>query len=990
MRSCAHCERGSRPSADSRARVARTMRLHRRPRLTPGIRALLRVAVAPLLLGVLVTLTIARNAVAQEDAAAPHLAAARAAAKRRDWPTALAQFSAAEALEESLDALQGIADAHYHLAHDGEAYDAYEQVLHALSQSGVNRKKRAATGRATADRLRELAGRTGTIAVAVGDPGASVYVDDRALGTSPLSTVVHAGVGSHRVHAEGPSGTRAEQQVEVAAGSSSVVELHLVKPQTNLGAAAGGTPPAPAASGQPGGTGGPGPPAGGTAAPPRVSRDAWDVPHGSVYYRAFRAKTPPRIDGVLDDSVWKDAPRDSHFLSTMSKPYGQPTTEPTTVQVAYDDEYLYVAATMQYSSVRPRDDSFPTDELAAIARAESFGVLVDPLHDHTNALAFFTTRVGARADAEATQSGEQTNEDWRGIWDVEVQRSRDWWTAEFRIPWGTLRLPRHEEPFTVGIQFRRTDPTISEEALWSLEPRASSGDIDTNYFGHLENLEHVRPGLRLYIQPYVAVAYDQQAGTLRSRLSDFAGTQSNLRTYAGLYARYTPPGPLRVEVTANPDFSAVPPDQAVANFDRFELQYPEVRPFFAEDNPRFFFGVPGAAQLFYSRRIGLTTDPQTGATSIVPIVYGGKVVVRTSGAEVAAMNVGLSTPDPKVTLADNVSVLRFSQSFAGGSQVGTILLGRQGPAGTYGAGGVDGRVALYDRHLILSGFYARTATEGQTPSGMGQAQLGWTSEDFYANASYMDIGSAFDAQLGFVPITGIRSNVFAAGYTPVLRSDLVQQLWIEGSGNFTKDRNDVRVYDRGVVSGRVDLLHGGTVQVQALPSIENVLTPFPLFAGRLTVPAGQYNVMDFQATVKTAPRRPVVFGVGYLTGDLFGGQRQSPSVTLGLNLGRFSSKTLYQLFLVRYGSQEFIGHQVSGTAGYSYTPLARTTLVVQANTLIDRAVVQLVTSYTFGLLSTLSLVLVRTTGTTEVPVEEWVRQSNLSAILSFTYGLSPF
>jgi hypothetical protein len=916
------------------------------------------------------------TAYAQRPTAREHLTAAHDAEKRRDWAGALAHFAAAEDLENSIEALRGIADTHYRMAHDGEAYNAYEALLRNLAQIKISRVRRRALEQTVADRLRELSARTGVIAVAVTEPGADVHVDNQSFGVSPANVVLHVSVGSHRVRAEKPDGSRAEQAVDVEAGTNSVVELHFppAEPPSK-------TPVEPVAPQEPV-----------TAPSPLVAapgKDAWDIPHGSVRYTAFRARIPPKIDGSLDDPVWRDAPRDSHFLSKRSKPYGQPSTEPTTVQVAYDDEYLYVGVTCTYSSSRPRDDSFSTDEQAVLAEAERFTVAIDPLHDHANVLLFGVSRVGARVDDELTQSGVVENLDWRGIWDVATRHRADEWSAEFRIPWGTLRLPRRDGPFAIGIQFHRREPAVGESALWSLETPGAPGELDPNYFGHLEGLDHVRPTLRLYLQPYASIAYDQQAGALRSRLSDFIGTQSNFRTYAGLYARYYPPGPLRFEATINPDFAATPPDQAVANFDRFELLYPEVRPFFAEDKPRFQFGAD-TAQLFYSRRVGLDTNPQTGATTAVPILYGGKAIVRTGGTEVAALNAALSTPDPRISFADNIGVVRLNQSFPGGSRIGNILIGRIGPTGNYAAGGVDGTLGLYDRHLTVSGLLARTATEGHAGSGMGQAQVDWTSEDLFASTSYMDIGTAFDAQLGYFPITGIRSNFFSAGYTPVLRNDLVQQLSISGSLNLTRDRSDVRIYDRGTIDAFARLINGGIVEVTAMPAIENVLQSFPLFAGRLTVPAGQYDVMVLQANVSSAIRRPVVVALGYLAGDLFGGQRQSPSVNLGLNLGPWSSNALYELFIVRYGSQEFVGHQVSGTASISYTPLAKSTLVVQANTLIERAVAQLVTSYTFGLLSTVSLVLVRTTGVNVVPTNQWVTGSSFSAILSLAYGISPF
>src|SRR5260221_11793487 len=99
--------------------------------------------------------------------------------------------------------------------------------------------------------------------------------------------------------------------------------------------------------------------------------------------------------------------------------------------------------------------------------------------------------------------------------------------------------------------------------------------------------------------------------------------------------------------TFNPDCPAVRPDQALAHFDRFEIEFPEARPFFAEDNPRFQFGAPRylfgdvGAQLFYSRRLGIDTNT-AGLTRAVPILWGVKSVLREGGTEAAVMNVETS------------------------------------------------------------------------------------------------------------------------------------------------------------------------------------------------------------------------------------------------------------------------------------------------------------------------------------------------------------
>jgi hypothetical protein len=926
------------------------------------------------------------RAIAQRRGPPTHIATGRAAAAQSDWTKALSEFREAEAEADSVDALEGIADAEYELGKDDEAYEAYLVLSRGIERFKLDAKQRRKVEAIVSRRLSELAGRTGRVAVAVEGTGGKVFLDERELGPAPLSAIVRVAAGTHRLHVEMVKGDKQERTVTVAAGADVVVELRLAPPVP--------TPPAPH------------PEAGAAGGPPKAPEarkgdEAEGHPKAPPpQYVPVRAAKPPKIDGVLTDDIWKLAPGDSHFSSSKSKPYGQPSNEPTTVQVAYDDEYLYVAFRCLYSGPRHRDDSFPTDDTTTTVSAESVAVAIDPLQDSANALVLYVSRSGARADNEVTASGEQTNADWKGLWDVATTHTPDAWYAEFRIPWGSLRLPRHEDKFSVGINFARREPSVGELSFWSLPPSASGFSYDPTYFGTLAGLDKAHPGLRLYLQPYVAVAVDQQAGTLRSRLDDFAGTQSNFRAFAGAYARFFPPGPVRIEATFNPDFSAVPPDAAVANFSRFELSYPEVRPFFTEDNPRFFFGdddfpnnpIDPTAQLFYSRRIGLiTTNKQTGATTSVPILYGAKAIVREGSTEVAAMNVGLSSPNPALTLNDNISVVRFNQNFGEGRRVGAIFLGRTGDVSNYAAEGVDGSFSLFDRRFIIDGFLARTETQGAPSSGMGEIRTSFATENFNLSASYLDVGTAFDAQLGLVPVTGSRSTWITVGYKELLGSDLQKKITLYAGLNDTKDRGDVLIYDNAFAQALLTLNNGAQILARFTPSIQNITTPLPLNAGRLTITDGRYAQMDYELYYRSAARLPVVVTLDYQGGDLYAGQVQSPAVTLELNLGRFSTSSQYQFYDIRYNGQELSGHQVSSVTSFSYSSLAKTTLVVQANTLINRAVAQLVNSYWFGLLSRVSLVVSKSTGGNTVGPDLWLGSgAPFSAELSFSYGLSPF
>jgi hypothetical protein len=306
---------------------------------------------------------------------------------------------------------------------------------------------------------------------------------------------------------------------------------------------------------------------------------------------------------------------------------------------------------------------------------------------------------------------------------------------------------------------------------------------------------------------------------------------------------------------------------------------------------------------------------------------------------------------------DNISVVRASQSFPEGRRVGAILLARTGSsAGSYFATGADGTLTLFKRHLAINGFYARSNSDALPSAGAGQVSVDWESQDFYASASYLQIGTAFDAQLGYFPLTGVKSEVLAAGYTPVIRNDLIQQVSIESQVTIARNMVDQRIFDRVAVSASAVTLEQAQIQVQALPSIEQVYEAFPLGSGRVNVDPGRYEQLGLAFNATTAPRRRVVAGIGYLGGDLFAGKRRSPSANLALNLGRVTSSVLYRLFVVDYNGSRATGHQISAQAAYAYTPLARSTLMIETNTFSSRGLIQFVTAYTFGELSTIALV----------------------------------
>ena len=716
--------------------------------------------------------------------------------------------------------------------------------------------------------------------------------------------------------------------------------------------------------------------------------------HVSVNNRVYvpvRAAKPISVDGVLDEEVWSQAPRESRFQSRLSEPHGLPTKEPTEVQVAFDDKNLYVAFRCRYSEPGPRDDSVPESEFWASVDSELVAVVIDPQHDHTNAYSFQTTRSGFRTDVQMAQNAEQLNYEWNGIWDTAVHAEPDEWTAEFMIPWGTIHAPAPDGISTVGINFRRKVPG-KESSAWSIIPKAI-WPTPPSFSGHLAGLSDLHPNLRLLVVPYLTAAYPTNLG--QHRLRNFLYNDSRFAFYAGLYGQLNPTSWLKIDFSVNPDFSQVTPDEARANLDRFELLYPEVRDFFAADAPLFQIGTNNF-KVFLSRRIGLA---QGIFATEIPIIAGLKAVTRTEYVEAGVMNVLTSeqTSD-KVGfgLGDNFTVARVSGLFGESRRLGAFFLNRAGDGqpSAYRAYGVDGLFSLVDEHFLLSGFLARSETYsapsviyGAAPGYSGMAALEWRSAEFGGRGQVLLIDRNWDPQMGYVQDREIVETTVNARFQPQVNNDRLRDITFLGEILFRTRLDASRVRERQTLSASALLDDWGRFEVSYWHQVDNITIPFNLADNRIAVLPGTYETNVVSASYQSAPRTLLELRLGSTEGGLWGGYQRVPSVNLGVNLGRLNFRSTYEMFwLSPPGQSAIVEHRVSGRIFLEPVRRLRSVLVVELNSLDPRAKVQWITTWKFSLAGELSLNL-----TSEViNPRDFIRRFRPTAIFSFRYGFSPF
>lgn len=161
-------------------------------------------------------------AFAQAPDAKTSLANGSRAAAAKDWAKAVTELEASNKAAPSAEALDGLANAHYQQKHDAEAYAAYDEWLKTYGAKASAAKKKAAEAR-----LKELADRTGLLAVDTTETGAAVAVDDKPMGATPLTAPLRLAVGPHRVRITKDGFQPFDQVPNVAAGATSTVQVKL-------------------------------------------------------------------------------------------------------------------------------------------------------------------------------------------------------------------------------------------------------------------------------------------------------------------------------------------------------------------------------------------------------------------------------------------------------------------------------------------------------------------------------------------------------------------------------------------------------------------------------------------------------------------------------------------------------------------------------------------------------------------------------------------
>jgi hypothetical protein len=463
---------------------------------------------------------------------------------------------------------------------------------------------------------------------------------------------------------------------------------------------------------------------------------------------------PPRLEDFLDMQPTEDAAHGMVKVDRFvqrSPDDGQPERMKTVAYLGYTDDALhvvYLAFDPTPSEIRAhlirREDVFAVNDDEVELRLDTFG-------DGRQSYYFVSNPLGVQLDASWPEFEGKYDQSFDLVWHSRGQRTSDGFVVEMAIPFKTLRFPAGEQQ-TWGVYVGRWIPRTGEWTFW---PPISNRQ--QSYLAQMARVEGIRPASRpsrIQLIPYASsrafkVLDTGSPGFIRDRIDP----------RAGIDAKAVIRNSLVVDATLNPDFSQVESDspQITVN-QRFEVFFPEKRPFFLENAG--FFQTP--VNLLFTRRIA---DPQVGAK------LTGKAGPWTVGMLVAddeAPGKRVAAGAPARGDRAWAGVGRVSRSVRRGATVGGIVTRRTFSDRENVVGGVDGRWQI-DGVWSAEGQLAASRLTAETNAADGRgsayiASLSRTGRTVTSRTVMEGRSPDFVTALGFVP----RVDVHQASHSQTL------------------------------------------------------------------------------------------------------------------------------------------------------------------------------------------------------------------------------
>jgi hypothetical protein len=463
-----------------------------------------------------------------------------------------------------------------------------------------------------------------------------------------------------------------------------------------------------------------------------------------------KVTSPPVIDGILDEEVWKTGSGISGF-KTFIPDYGKDMPFETTVRVAYDEENLYYA--FWCADPEPEKIKVSVDSRDKIRQDDWVCVNLDSFNDQQTLYCIYANANGIQMDTRYAAGNEDLGMDL--VFYSAAKITADGYSVEIRLPLKSIRFS-NREPVMMAATFERHISRLSMQATFPpLDPAQGMAFLTQMQPFRYDGVKHYK---LLEILP--SATYSN-----RKEISEGQLVNTENRPDAGLTIKYGITSQLILDATINPDFSQVEADagQADANL-RYQLFFPEKRPFFQEGNENFQIGAIGSSvldpvvTLVHTRNIA---NPLAGAK------LSGKIGPKNS---LSIMYAADRVPEPEIPAEGEFShfpVVRLKRSLKNDGYLGLIATAEQNKDSRNLVYGADGNLrvdksTLFEFHTLLSN------TDDQSGHALG-LNLHSEKRNFDWGVTAKNISESFISNTGFIQRTGL--SIITASVTPKFYPD---------------------------------------------------------------------------------------------------------------------------------------------------------------------------------------------------------------------------
>ena len=456
----------------------------------------------------------------------------------------------------------------------------------------------------------------------------------------------------------------------------------------------------------------------------------------------------PRINGIPSLADFEGMAPQTEIAHSMSKigefiqrtpNDGAEPSQPTDVYIAYNQTHLF--------AVWLAFDTEPELIRANLASRENIngddrvGLTIDTFNDQRTALSFHSTPLGIQWDARWTEgssirAGFDTS--FEAVWESEGRVTDQGYMVWMSIPLRSLRFRETDEQVW-RVQFGRLIPRYSEFSFWPRYSLELEGRL--NQTALLRGIEDVSPGNNSQFIPFL---FTREVDAIDPRALGGPNFETSLENDLGLDAKFVFNDSMVLDVTLNPDFSQVESDQPqVTVNERFEVQFPERRPFFIENAD--FFATDSI--LLFTRRIA---DPEGGVRFTGRSgKYGfGSILINDE-----APGLNRESTDPLYGEKANIGILRGFRDISEQSRVGFFLSDRELGEGFNRVGSVDARLKLNDNwitNMQVVGTDTEPLLGGDAVRGYQRnIQVNRTGRTVNTHSHFIETTDNFRTDLGF-------------------------------------------------------------------------------------------------------------------------------------------------------------------------------------------------------------------------------------------------